>query len=133
MLIGQRIRERRLELNMTQEELAKALNYKSKSTINKIELGINDIPLSKVVEFADALHTSVSFLMAWTEDPTQHANGDNDKYDPLKGAKWDKVEDLYHFPKGTLELIHLYNELDPSCQKQVIDYARFLLSQKGNT
>ena len=35
--VGNNIRKRREELGMTQEELAKKTNYKSKSTINKIE------------------------------------------------------------------------------------------------
>lgn len=52
---------------MTQEELASKLGYKSKSTINKIELGINDIPQSKVVKFAEALDTTPAVLMGWEE------------------------------------------------------------------
>ena len=63
--VGNNIRKRREELGMTQEELAKKLNYKSKSTINKIEAGINDITQSKVVAFADALETTVAYLMGW--------------------------------------------------------------------
>jgi len=50
---------------MTQEELAKRLGYKSKSTINKIENGTNDIPQSKVVKFAEALGTTPAYLMGW--------------------------------------------------------------------
>ena len=42
--IGNNIKARRTALKMTQEELAAKMGYKSKSTINKIELGINDIP-----------------------------------------------------------------------------------------
>lgn len=37
MTIGQRIKVRREELNMSQEELAKRIGYKSRSSINKIE------------------------------------------------------------------------------------------------
>ena len=65
--IGENIMERRKELGITQEELALKMGYKSKSTINKIELGINDIPQSKVVKFAEALHTSVAYLMGWED------------------------------------------------------------------
>lgn len=64
--IGNRIKERRLELRLTQEELATKLGYKSKSAINKIELGINDISQSKVVRFAEALDTTPADLMGWT-------------------------------------------------------------------
>lgn len=67
MTVGERIRNRRLEIGMTQDELAKKLGYKSKSTINKIELGINDITLPKVKEFAKALEVNESILMGWEE------------------------------------------------------------------
>lgn len=66
--IGTRIKSRREELGMVQEELAKKLGYKSKSTINKIELGINDVTQSKVVEYAKALDTSVAYLMGWEDE-----------------------------------------------------------------
>lgn len=75
--IGSIIRSRRIELDMTQEELAKKLGYKSKSTINKIELGINDIPQSKIVQFANALDTTPSVLMGWVEaTPEVQKNND---------------------------------------------------------
>ncbi len=69
MSIGENIRNRRIELGMTQEELATKLGYKSKSTINKIEMGINDIPLSKLSDFAKALNTSESKLADWGIGP----------------------------------------------------------------
>ena len=69
--VGNNIRKRREELGMTQEELAKKLNYKSKSTINKIEAGINDITQSKVVAFADALETPLPILWDGEEEKPQ--------------------------------------------------------------
>jgi len=57
-MIGKLIRDRRLELGMTQEELAHKLGYKSKSTINKIEIGVNGISQSKIKDFAAALDCS---------------------------------------------------------------------------
>lgn len=65
--IGKRIRSKREELGLTQEELAARLGYKSKTTIAKIENGTNDIVQSKVVDFAKALNTSVAYLMGWSE------------------------------------------------------------------
>ena len=64
-MIGSRIKNRRLELGMTQDELAKLMGYKTRSTINKIELDINDMPLSRVEAFAKALGVSPSYLMGW--------------------------------------------------------------------
>ncbi len=66
--IGKRIREKRESLGITQEELAVKLGYRNKSTIAKIENGTNDIVQSKVVEFANALNTSTSYLMGWKEE-----------------------------------------------------------------
>ena len=57
-MIGNLIKQRRLELGMTQEELAHKLGYTSKSTINKIEMGKNGISQSKIVDFAKALDCS---------------------------------------------------------------------------
>lgn len=66
--LGQRIKKLRIERNLSQDELAIKLGYKSRSSINKIELGINDIAQSKIVEFAEALGTTPAFLMGWNED-----------------------------------------------------------------
>lgn len=68
MGIGRRIKQRREELGMTQEELAKRLGYKSKSTVNKVELEINDITQSKINAYANALDTTVISLMGYEED-----------------------------------------------------------------
>ena len=74
--IGKRIREKREELGMTQEELASKLGYKNKSSIAKIETGANDIVQSKVVEFANILNTSVAYLMGLEKhSSTPHKKG----------------------------------------------------------
>nr|DAY98614.1 MAG TPA: helix-turn-helix domain protein [Caudoviricetes sp.] len=39
MNLGEKVKKRRLELNLTQEELAKKMGYSSRVSINKIELG----------------------------------------------------------------------------------------------
>ena len=69
--VGENILLMRKRLGWTQEELAKRMGYKSKSTINKIELGINDIPQSKIVKFAAVLDTTPAYLMGWSENETQ--------------------------------------------------------------
>ena len=57
------IRNIRISRGITQEALAEKMGYKSKSTIAKIESGINDIPQSKIKAFADALSVTVGDLM----------------------------------------------------------------------
>ena len=78
MTFGERVKARRIELGWTQEELAEKMGYKSKSSINKIELGINDVTQSKITKFAEVMHTSVEYLMGWDEAvPT---NGQKSEY-----------------------------------------------------
>lgn len=62
-MIGNKIRQRRIELGMTQEELAHRLGYKTKSAVNKIEMGINDVSQSKLLRIADALDCSPTYLL----------------------------------------------------------------------
>ena len=65
--VGENILLMRKRLGWTQEELATKMGYKSKSTINKIEMGINDIPQSKIVQFAEVLGTTPGHLMGWND------------------------------------------------------------------
>ena len=67
MELYQRIKARREELGMSQNELAKRLGYKDRSTIAKIEAGVNDITQTKIEAFAKALNTTASDLMGWEE------------------------------------------------------------------
>ena len=73
MDIGERIRNRRLELGLTQDEVAKKTGYKSRSSINKIECSRN-LPLSKVEKMAKALECTPSFLMGWEDEEKIMAN-----------------------------------------------------------
>lgn len=72
--IGEKILLRRKELGMRQEDLARLMGYKSKSTINKIELGINDIPQSKIVKFAEVLATTPGYLMGWEDEEVRFSH-----------------------------------------------------------
>lgn len=71
MAIGSQIRKRREELGMSQDELAKKVGYSSRSSINKIEKEINDVPQSKILEFAKILGTTVDYLLNIEEQPTR--------------------------------------------------------------
>lgn len=69
--IGKRIRERREELQITQEELAIRIGYKTRASINKIETGDRNLAQSKIKAIADALSTTPSYIMGWDEKPKQ--------------------------------------------------------------
>lgn len=62
-MIGNKVRQRREELGLSQDELAKRCGYKSRSSINKIELNINDVTQSKILVLAKALETDPVWLL----------------------------------------------------------------------
>ena len=64
MSVGANIRKRRFELKMSQQELADAMGYKTRSTIAKIESGENDISQKKLQRIAALLETTVEALVA---------------------------------------------------------------------
>jgi transcriptional regulator with XRE-family HTH domain len=69
--VGQNIAAARKRAGITQEELASRVGYKTKSAINKIELGIRDLPQKKIAAFADALGVTPGHLMGWDEKPAE--------------------------------------------------------------
>ncbi len=65
------IRRRRIELNMSQQELADKAGYTDRSSIAKIETGKVDLTQSKIIALAKALKISPGQLMGWTEPVNQ--------------------------------------------------------------
>ena len=78
------IKQRRLDLKMSQDTLAELTGYKDRSSIAKIEKGEVDISESKIREFAKALKISPQELMGWDEQEPQPqtiaAHFDGDEY-----------------------------------------------------
>lgn len=107
-----RIRVRREELNLSQDELAKRMGYKSRSTINKIELGINDVSQSKIVAFAEALETTVGYLMG-DEDAPKEVESPNLNEEVF--ALWGEIHDLTEGEK-----------------KDIMEYIKFKKNQRKN-
>lgn len=68
MTIGERIKQRREALHMSQEALAKAIGLKDKSSISKIESG--NPSLDTVEKIARAMRCSVLYLMGWDKSTT---------------------------------------------------------------
>lgn len=68
MITGQRIKERRMLLGMTQEELADLVHTTQKQ-ISRYESGMNDPKGQTIVALACALHTSADYLLGLSDDP----------------------------------------------------------------
>ena len=71
--LGSLIKRKREELGLSQEELARILGYKHKSSINKIELGLADVPRTKVPAFAKALGMTPVEFSGWTEKRVENS------------------------------------------------------------
>lgn len=116
MTIYDRIRNRREELGMSQQELADKLGYKSRSAINKIEQGLRDINQSKVAAFANALHTTPAYLMGWSDE-----NG-NTVHNQKDGIL---IQDTIE-----REIIEIYRNLAPEAKDNARKYIGYLLFQQ---
>lgn len=110
--VGDNISMIRKRLGLTQEELANKMGYKSKSTINKIELGINDIPQSKIVKFAEVLGTTPATLMGWEEE----------EKNPPEEPKLSEGEKM---------LLELFRRVPEDQQQLVFQMIRAALNTKG--
>jgi len=67
MTIGGRIKQRRMELGLTQTELAQRLGLKSKVSISTVENDKEDLTTDRIRKFADALETTPGVLMGWND------------------------------------------------------------------
>lgn len=64
----QNIKARRIELGLSQSQLAEMTGYADKTAISHIENGKRDISHSKLIAFAVALKTTPGELLGTTED-----------------------------------------------------------------
>lgn len=103
-MIGKKVKARREQLGLTQEELAKKLGYKSKSTINKIELDINDVSQSKLVRLAAALEVDPGYFI--------------------------EIEPANDHTELITEYVELFSGLSDENKKQAIQYMTFLSKQE---
>jgi transcriptional regulator with XRE-family HTH domain len=93
--LGKNIKKYREALGYTQEDLAARLGYKSRSTINKIEMGINDISQSKIEEFAKVLNVTPSALMGWGEENESRINNNTLDISFFSLEKGTKISDIH--------------------------------------
>lgn len=92
MTVGEKIREARLKKGYSQAELAELLGYKSRSSINKIEVEGRDIPRSSIVRFAEVLDVTPAYLMGWEDEPnpTESENNLYSQFDNIKPVRTKK-------------------------------------------
>ena len=104
MTIGERIKQKRIELNLSQDELAKRVGYKSRSSIQKIE-SARKLPITKVAIMASALNCSPGYLMGWEDD---------------EGNKIESHSEFELSPEDK-QFIELFHNANPDRRKLALD------------
>jgi len=126
MTLGEKVKLRREELNLSQEELAEKMNYKSKTSIHKIEVGITDLPLSKVKELAAVLKTTSAYLMGWEDKKEEKENNIFSQLTDEELAKLEKFKNM-----STVMFMNEGNDIsDEDKETLATAYAEVLISQR---
>ena len=111
-IIGNRLRECRKKKGLSQDELARRLNYHDRSTIAKMESGKNAIPKDVLPILADALDVTDEYLSAslyrtlyaFDVEITENPDGSVRLYDPYvhrsveySAVMWRNLQNLDSF------------------------------------
>ncbi|MEA4933104.1 MAG: helix-turn-helix transcriptional regulator [Lawsonibacter sp.] len=92
MFSSERLRQRRINMGMTQEEVGEIVGI-SRSGVQKHEKGIiKNVTTSTVELFAKALRCSPAYLMCWTDDPRIDGGHGDQGLDRLIGV-WDRMNE----------------------------------------
>lgn len=128
--IGNRIKQLRIDKELSQDELAKRCGYTSRSTINKIELGINDIPQSKIKAIAEALGVCVGEILCWDEMDQQHDT--KQIQNELKEVELSEAI-RKRYGETSVEVLRLYAQLDIGDQGEVRGTMKQMLKDEKYT
>lgn len=95
MNVGQRIKARREELNLSAEKLGQLIG-KAKTTIYRYESGyIETIPSSILEDLAKALKTTPAYLMGWTDNPDRELSDKEKEFiEAVKGMSDDEIDKM---------------------------------------
>lgn len=123
------IKKYRVDLGMSQEELAQKTGYKSRTSIAKIEKGLVDLPQSKIALFAKALNVNTEVLMGKSadyefKDVPQNTHSAFDNVEDFKKA-YDKSK--YRGDRLISAIIDNSEKLNNNGKKSLLDYSNVLL------
>lgn len=120
MKIGERIKQRRIELDMDADELANKIG-KSRATVYRYENGdIENMPTTVLEPIAKALQTTPAYLMGW--DSIEEMN-----MKELRAIEESAIENLRGaFNKKQVDHFELFTNLTLQNQDKVINYTKKL-------
>lgn len=117
--IGEKIKEIRIENNLTMDELAEELGYSSRSTINKIEKGINDISYEKLLLLLKKFEISMDeFLEEKDESSFECISKDSNLFISFSGRDFGNCYDIAHHKMNENDTYVAFKDLSyHSCSK----------------
>ena len=119
-LIVKRIRDRRIELGLSYQDVADATGL-SKSTIQRYETGsIRKVPINQIEDLARALHTTPSYLMGWDDNSGYFTDMDSIVL----------LEELKKRPEFRV-MFDSTKDLDPESIKKIVDFIKYQRHLEG--
>lgn len=117
--IGEKIKEIRIENNLTMDELAEELGYSSRSTINKIEKGINDISYEKLLLLLKKFKISMDeFLEEKDESSFECPSKDSNLFISFSARDFGNCYDIAHHKMNENDRYVAFKDLSyHSCSK----------------
>lgn len=85
-VLGARIKQRRLDLDLNQEDVAKAVQM-GRASISNIEVGRHQVPISTLYELSKVFKTDVQLLLPSYGEVVELMNKENQKLDELLSNK----------------------------------------------
>lgn len=114
MIIGEKIRELRLEKDLRQKDLAAKIHIAA-NTLSQFESGKANPSYDVLISIADFFEVSTDFLL-----------GRSDDFGVIS-IKNQSAE----FSSGGKELLEIYNAIEPEYRAQILEYARYFAERRG--
>ena len=81
-VLGERIKQRRLDLDLNQEDVAKAIDM-GRASISNIEVGRHQVPISTLYGLSKIFKTDVQLLLPSYSEVMERMNKDNREMEEL--------------------------------------------------
>ena len=152
---GKNLKRLRMEKGLSQEELARALGFKNRSSINKIEIGRSNIPTDKIQKTAEVLGVSPLVLFQIDGEEIKGMIDelslvDKEDMEAIKAAREahgsmpDLTEEYFSTRTRSVirkdqpeyispnAIIDTYKKLSLSSKRELEKYAEYLLAKEQN-
>jgi transcriptional regulator with XRE-family HTH domain len=116
--VGEFIRRRRLELDLSQGDMIRALGYKNRNSISNVEIGREGLPLRRIYQWAEVLQLPRDDFFRFVIGELEELALEGYKRARLKDQTERTLTDAEH------ELVENYRRLSRKYQDRVRDHVR---------